>query len=223
METAQQLLVVGSTVDATHSYDLLWRQSPCVGICSQPRWRRKTGHIYWSHLNQEKSHGPGGGSGKHARERWARDRPWIMDGGWRGGVMASELEAAEMEETRRRLLHAPPHGVHCMKQGQETQRTNEFEPCFPPVRSLATTAGFLRKVVRGWRGGRGKIGQAGSLLDFIGHKTRNLELLCCFLGCSVARLCSCSVLCALVLVRLASTRLIEQERVTAHHRLLNRE
>lgn len=55
--------------------------------------------------------------------------------------MASELEAAEMEETRRRLLHAPPHGVHCMKQGQETQRTNEFEPCSPsPVRSLATTA-----------------------------------------------------------------------------------
>lgn len=54
------------------SYDLLWRQSPCVGICSQPRWRRRTGHIYRSHLNQEKSHGPAGGSGKHARERWAR-------------------------------------------------------------------------------------------------------------------------------------------------------
>lgn len=57
--------------------------------------------------------------------------------------MASELEAAEMEETRRRLLHAPPHGVHCMKQGQETQRTNEFEPCFPPVRSFSGNNGWV--------------------------------------------------------------------------------
>ncbi|KAL6823789.1 hypothetical protein V8C40DRAFT_24151 [Trichoderma camerunense] len=164
METAQQLLVVGSTVDATHSYDLLWRQSPCVGICSQPRWRRKTGHIYWSHLNQEKSHGPGGGSGKHARERWARDRPWIMDGDWRGGVVASELEAAEMEETRRRLLHAPPHGVHCMKQGQETQRTNEFEPCSPsPVRSLATTAWvFCEKSYEAGEGGAERSDRRGA-------------------------------------------------------------
>lgn len=135
------------------------------------RWHLLTAALEakdWSHLlvtsHQEKSHGPGGGSGKHARERWARDRPWIMDGGWRGGLVASELEAAEMEETRRRrLLHAPPHGVHCMKQGQETQRTNEFEPC-SPLRSFSGNngLGFCEKSYEAGEGGAERSDRRGA-------------------------------------------------------------
>ncbi|KAL6810856.1 hypothetical protein GGI42DRAFT_199730 [Trichoderma sp. SZMC 28013] len=197
METAQAALVAGSTVDAAPRTIILWRQSPCVGICSQPRWRRRTGHIYWSHLNQEREKKATGWEVvRQTCKGDGRDRPWIiMDGEEEGGGgVASELEAAEMEETRTVAPCAAARSA-CMKQGQEPQRTNEVDRCL-------ATPGFWRKSYEAGEGGAERSDRRGAcwtssdtrrgiltlvLLFWVAFCGTALLVLCASFLCSCAR------------------------------------